>query len=109
MSEKFWIILIVAVAVLLVVLMLRKKLKKLVLKGLGMEAEVETHVPDNARSNLTESVAPKRAGVNISNVNQHGSDNLIDVGRGDVNVEKIQQKDKGKIIVRPDQPNQEQK
>ncbi len=103
MSERFWIIVVVAVGVLLLILILRSQLKRLAFKVAGVEAEVETHGAESASRAAAEPIK-RRAGINISDVNQAGSDNVIDVGRDDVNIERLSQKDKNKVVVRPDQP-----
>ena len=103
MTQTFWIALIVAVAVVLVVLLLRRQLSSLFLKGMGMEARVETHGPDsqNAARNTR---AMTKGGVNISGFKQSGSNNKLDIARGDVNLEQTQQKGSGQEInVRADQ------
>ena len=106
MSEKFWIILVVTIAVLLVVFMLRRQLKSLVLKGMGMEAEVQTHGADNLPGNASSA----RASVNIKDFKQDGSGNELNIGRDDVNVERTKQKGIGqKINVRADKPEQKKK
>jgi preprotein translocase subunit SecG len=43
MTERVWIFLIVAIAIIVVVFLLRKKLSRLLFKGGGIEAEVATH------------------------------------------------------------------
>jgi hypothetical protein len=106
MTEKLWIVLIVGVVVVLVVLILRRQLKKLALKGPGMEAEVETHGSDTADRKAAQPA--RKGGVRITDFKQTGSENVLDIGRGDVDVVRTKQKGTGQEIrVSPDQPHKE--
>jgi hypothetical protein len=110
MSEKFWYIVIAAVVILLVVLMLRKRLRRLAFEAMGVKGEVETHGPESATSRAATEAVARRPGISIRNNQQKGKGNVLDVGRSDVEVEgNVQEEDKNVIIVRPDQPNQEEK
>ena len=105
MSERFWIILVVAIVILLVVLMLRRKLKSLALKGMGMEAEVQTHNADSGAGPKAEGA--KQPSVNIRDFSQDGSGNVLNISRDDVNVERIKQKGiDQKINVHSEKPEQ---
>jgi len=105
MSEKFWIIVVVAVAVLLVVFMLRRQLKSLALKGMGMEAKVQTHATNSGGT--SKASAGRRHSVNISNLKLTGSGNELDISRGDVNVERTKLTGIGqKVKVQADKPEQ---
>lgn len=100
MTEKFWIILIVAVAVVVVVFILRRRLKSLDLKGMGMEAGVQTH-----EEILNKSGEVRRAGVSIRGFKQTGSRNELNIGQKDVDVERTKQTGRDqKIVVRPEKP-----
>ena len=89
MSERVWITLIVAFAIVLVVVILRRQLKSLVLKGMGMEAEVQTHSAD---PRISQPSSPgERPSVNISDVKQIGLRNKLNISRGDTNVERTKQ------------------
>ena len=105
MSEKTWIILIVALTVVLVVIILRRQLKNLHVKGMGMEAKLETH----SDSPSTDPKATgRRASVNIGDFNQTGFGNELNISRGDTNVERTKQIGKSqKISVTTDKPNQD--
>lgn len=96
MTERLWIVLIVAIVVVLVVFMLRRQLKNLVLKGLGMEAQVETHGPDSPENNRT---SPPAGGVSITNFKQKGSRNEMKISRDGVNVDRAKQIGRDQKIV----------
>jgi hypothetical protein len=82
--------------------MLRRQLKSLVLKGMGMEAEVQTHNVDAGPTNNA-----SRGGVNIKDLEQTGSRNELNIGRDGVNVERTKQEGTGqKINVYSDRPEQ---
>lgn len=107
MTERFWIVLIVAIVVVLVVFMLRRQLKNLVLKGLGMEAQVETHGPDSTA--IAQESTIRKGGVSITDFKQTGSQNVLDIGRGDVSVARTKQKGTGQEInVRSDDAEREE-
>lgn len=99
MSERFWIVLVVAVAVVVVVLILRRQLKSLILKGLGMEAEVQTHGGDSEPGD-------SHGGVRIKDFKMLGRRNRLDISRDDVVVERTKQKgvDQEIRVAEPQEP-----
>ena len=104
MTERVWIFLIVAIAIVAVVFLLRKQLSRLLFKGGGIEAEVATHSP------LTSSDAQssRQASVTISGNKLSGKRQGIEVDRSDTNVSgnKLKGEDQ-EILVRPDNPQRQ--
>ena len=101
MSERVWIFLIVATAVVVVVFLLRKQLKTLLFKGGGIEAGLDTH----GSLASTDATPNRQASVNISGNKLIGKRQGIEVTRTDVNVSdnKLKGEDQ-EIIVGPDNP-----
>jgi preprotein translocase subunit SecF len=104
MTERVWIFLIVAIAIIVVVFLLRRKLSRLLFKGGGIEAEVATHnplVPADAQPS-------RQASVTISANKLTGKRQRIEVDRNDTNVSgnKLKGEDQ-EILARPDNPQQQ--
>lgn len=91
MSEKVWLYLIVAIAVLLLVLILRRRLSRLFFKGAGIETGLETHAPVGTPDGGANRSAVRSKGIRIFKNWQIGKGNKIQVGRADASVEENRQ------------------
>jgi len=104
MTERVWILLIVAISIMVVVFLLRKKLSRLLFKGGGIEAEVTTHNPLGS----ADAQPSSQASVTISANKLIGKRQGIEVDRSDTNVSGNKLKgEEQEILVRPDNPQQQ--
>ena len=94
MSDSVWIVLIIAVVVLVALFIFRRQLSSFFLKASkeGLEAKLETREPA-ARTSSAEPTGETggRASVNISGSRQVGRRNKMRVGRPDVNISDVDQ------------------
>lgn len=103
MSEKVWLYLIVAVAVLLIVLMLRQRLSRLFFKGAGVETGLETHAQGGVSEGGATKPAARSKGFRIFGNWQIGKGNRIESGRSDANIEENRQLGVDQeIVAKPD-------
>ena len=97
MSDTVLVVLIIAITVIVVLILFRKQLSRFFIRANkeGVEAELQTHEQEKP--------AGEKAGVSISGNKQIGRDNVIDVGRDNVEVEDNLQLGEGQQIkVRPE-------
>lgn len=102
MSDNVWIVLIVALTVIVVLFLFRRQLSSFFLRAGkdGLETRLETRdTPGNAPGDGSD------ASVNISGTRQIGRKNKIRVSRPDVNISQVDQiGSEQQIDVQPDPP-----
>lgn len=103
MSDTVYIVLIITLAVIVILFMFRRQLSSFFLRASkeGLETRLETR--ETAKTDAGGS--GNRASVNISGTRQVGRKNKIQVGRPDVNISDVDQVGSGQEIdVQPGQP-----